>query len=813
MTLNIQSATVLGAGTMGAAIAGLLADAGIHVHLLDIALDPDPDLPFTRPSPEQVGRSQIAWQGLDRMANARPPNLVHKESLKLVEPGNLDENLETAVGKSDWILEAVTEDLQVKRDLLRRIAALNPKCSLVSTNTSGLPIHMLAEGLPDRLASRFLGTHFFNPPRYLPLLELIPHEATDPGLLADVSDFSSARLGRETVICRDTPYFIANRLFAFLHQVTINTALDLNLSVAEVDGLTGSLLGRPNAATFRLADIVGLDVMDLVCRNLDALTPNDPMRSVRLHAGYRALLQNLLSAGYQGAKSGQGFYRTVRDQSGKRKFMSLDLPEAVENRLTWQEEPRFQDDLVDQLRSMPLAERFPALLAMENRYGEFIWQVHSQMFTYLTHIAGEISEGCHDIDRVMRTGFGWKLGPYELWDTLGPSSVGQMQTSGLGLGKWVVDTPYISEDDRGSGPMFHCTENGRRSSWHFSKGMQPIKPDADFHTFGDAVRSGSVIAENDSGCLRSGQDGILFLETRSKLNTIDEPILSLCQEACNHLHGTATAFIVTNDDEIFSAGANLKQVLAFIEDSNWKELERLSKLGQDTFMALRQAPKPTWASMRGMAAGGGVELSLALDGVVVHPEACLGLPEAAVGLIPGWGGCKELVRRGLDGEFITRGGDPFRFLQQVHTQVAMAKVSDNARDAKTMGYLPANTITVGRKSRLLPWAVQEVRRSLELGYVPPATRQNTYAVGRDGLANLKTSVYMMRQGGYISEHDALIASKLAYVLSGGSISSPTWMDEQWFLDLELETNLSLAGESKTRDRIAYMLTHKKPLRN
>ena len=808
MTLNIQTATVLGAGTMGAAIAGLLADAGIRVHLLDLASNPDPNIHIEGVAPAQVGRSRLAWQGLARMAGARPPNLVHKESRSLIRPGNMDEDLEQALGESDWVLEAVIEDMEAKRSLLARLAALNPACRLITTNTSGLPIHMLSEGLPADFTARFMGTHFFNPPRYLPLLELIPHAGTDRTLLADFETFSSARLGRETVVCRDTPYFIANRLFAFIHQVTINTALDMGLTVAEVDGLTGSLLGRPNAATFRLADIVGLDVMDLVCRNLNKLTPNDPCRSVRFHQGYRTMMSGLLAAGHLGSKTGQGFYRTERDAHGKRQFLSLDLAEAAKGRLSWTPAPRFRDATIDPLHELPLTERFPALLAQENRFGEFLWQVHGQVFSYLSQIAGGIAEDCQAVDRVIRTGFAWQLGPFELWDALGSASLDRMRQSGMHLGGWTEDAEFTS-----SGTAFHETLRGMRRSWNFRGSTNPVPPEVNYHAYADAMRTGPVLAENESACLRSGQDGILFLETRSVLNTIDEQVLSVCREACDRLHGSAAGLIIANDDNIFSAGVNLKLILALLEANDWQELERLAKLGQDTFMALRQAPKPVWTAVRGMAAGGGVELLLSLDGVVAHPEACLGLTESAVGLVPGWGGCKELVRRGLGREFLDRGGDAHRVLKNLHAQVAMAKVSDNAREARAMGYLPQQATLVARRSQLLPWAVRELQRSLDLGYAPPAVHENTFAAGRDGLANLEMEVFMYREAGYISEHDALIAAKLAHVLCGGRLASPAWMDEQWFLDLEREANLSLAGEQLSRDRIVHMLTQKKPLRN
>lgn len=812
MSLPIQTATVLGAGTMGAAIAGVLADAGLHVHLLDLPSTADET--YLAPpgiTPAQVGRSGPAWVGLERMRALRPPNLYHESSLARIHPGNLEDDLEEALGASDWIIEAVVEDLPVKQDLLARISACTPPQALVSSNTSGLPIRLLCENLPPSWSQRFLGTHFFNPPRYLPLLELIPHAGTDPEAVHRLQDFAARRLGRETVICRDTPYFIGNRIFAFVHQVTMNTAVDLGLTVHEVDQLTGTLVGRPRAATFRLCDIIGLDVMQLVCDNLYDLIPDDPLRHVYRHQGSTQVLDLMLQSRLLGNKTRQGFYQVQQDDRGQKTFLGLDLAAAQEGRIAYLAPQTLPDPDIAALAALPLPDRFRRLLALDSAYGQFLWEIYGRSFAYLSHIAGEIAPDAYAVDRALHWGFHWQMGLFELWDALGlETSLPRMQRSGFRIGPWI---PAPEADNGNRIPDFHQRTDGQRTAYGFDGIWVRVDRNESHHGLQDIRQGGQELGTNESATLCRGQDDILYLEIHSPQGTIDNNILDLCQEAVHHLHGQAQGLILTRDDERFSVGANLKHARALIHDGNWTDLETTTRRGQDTFMALRLAPKPVAVAMRGLALGGGLELMLAADFVTPHREAQLGLVETAVGIIPGWGGCKEMVRRLLDPRFLQFHGSPDAVLAHLLQQMGLAKVSRHAAEAREFGYLAPDTPIVGRPSQMLYWAAREIRRRHDLGYTPPVAVGTVYAAGADGKANLAMSNYLWREGGYMSEHDLLITSKLAHVLCGGDLDQATWMDEQYFLDLECEAVLSLLGEARTRDRIEHMLATGKPLRN
>ncbi len=813
MSLTIQTATVLGAGTMGAAIAGVLADAGILVHLLDLPSSSQDDASLAPPgvSPKQIGRNGPAWAGLERMRSLRPPNLYQEQSLTRIQPGNLEDDLADSLRQSDWIIEAVVEDVQVKQDLLAQVVPHTPSHALVSSNTSGLPISLLCENLPMDWSRRFLGTHFFNPPRYLPLLELIPHDGTDMDRLAQLQSFAERRLGRETIICRDTPYFIGNRIFAFVHQVTLNAAVDFGLTIHEVDQLTGPLLGRPRAATFRLCDIVGLDVMQLVCDNLYELVPDDPFRKVYRHDGSVRILSLMLQSQLLGNKTKQGFYQVQQDAQGKKTFLGLDLAAAQEGRIEYRDPVTLQDPVLADLASLPLADRFRQLMNLDSVYSQFLWEIYGRSFEYLSHIAGEIATNIYSIDRALRWGFHWQMGLYELWDALGlDSSLQRMQRSGFQVGPWIPQ-PDITHAK--SIPAFHQIDEGQRTAYSFDGIWIQVDHRESHHGLLDIRQQGQELGTNDSAALYRGQEEILYLEIHSPQGTIDDSILALCQEAVHHLHGQAEGLIVTRDDDLFSAGANLKHALTLLDDGDWATLEATAQQGQDTFMELRTAPKPVAVAMRGMALGGGLELMLAADCIVPHREAQLGLVETAVGIIPGWGGCKEMVRRMLTPQFIQFQGDPIPVLNHLLQQIGLAKVSQHAAEARDFGYLAEDTSIVGRPSQMLYWAGQEICRLQELGYCAPSAAGTVFAAGTDGKADLAMANYMWRESGYMSEHDLLVASKLTHVLCGGDLDRATWMDEQYFLELEREAVLSLLGEPKTRARIEHMLKTGKPLRN
>ena len=816
MSMPIQTVTVLGAGTMGAAIAGVLADAGLTVHLLDLPAEPDAFPPDVLPGipPAKIGRNGVAWQGLARMQALRPPNLLRASSPQRIRPGNLEDDLERCIASSDWVVEAIVEDLEAKRSLLARVASVpGIQHCIVSSNTSGLPIGQLCDGLDSAFQRRFLGTHFFNPPRYLTLLELIPHATTDPDPLRTLQTFASIRLGRETVICRDTPYFIGNRIFAFVNQITLNAAIDMGMSVHEVDQLTGQLVGRPKAATFRLCDIVGLDVMRLVCENLHNLIPDDPYREIYRHAGSQRVMQTLQEANLLGNKTGQGFYQVARGPDGAKRFLGLDLDQAQAGNIQYVEPNPVPNALLAEIQGLSLKARFARVLNSDARQGRFLWEVYGRTFEYLAAIGGEIADSVYDIDRAMHWGFHWEMGPFELWDALGfDPTRARMRQSGHQFGPWMPETD-ATEASEASAPVFHRTTSDARTARRFRGGWISVTPDTSYHEYRDIGLRGTVLAANESATARMDDAGIAFLELHSKLNTLNADTLAVCEKAMDAVRARGQGLVVMARNGFFSAGANLKVLLADLELGDWKRVEAGIRTGQEIFLNFRRLDWPVVAVAKGIAYGGGLELLLAADRVVAHPESFFGLVETGVGLIPAWGGCKEMVRRTLNPAFHRVSPETDLALSVLLTQIGRAQVSRHAFDARNMGYLDADAPVVTRTGQMLRWAVGEIHRLNALGYVSPATTGNVFAAGRDGRANLEMAIHQMHEGGFASAHDRLVASKLAHVLCGGDLDAAAWMDEAYFLDLEREAALSLLGTAETQDRIKYMLTHGKPLRN
>ncbi len=812
MALTVQTVTILGAGTMGSALAGLLGDAGLRVLLLDL---PSGTVKAGR-SPDPRQRNQIARAGLERMQASRPPNLYVEGCLDSIETGNTEDDFEASISRSEWILEAISEDLELKRELWRRIQACCPAKSFVSTNTSGLPLRLLTEGLETDFTRRCFVTHFFNPPRYLPLLELIPGPHTDPGLIVEFRDFAQWRLGREVVICKDTPYFVGNRFFSFFQQHTVNTALAQGLSVGEVDALTGPLLGRPKTATFRLADLVGLDVMEQVSSHVKDLLPEDVALQSVTQGSVRQILQTLTEAGHFGRKSTQGFYKEVMASEDHKVYMELDLDAARQGVLQYRNPMPLEIHNLKSLMAMPLAERLQALLFSDFPYQDFIWEILGRSWSYLAGIASELANSVYAIDRVMRWGFGWELGPFEAWDSVGYLACSrEMDARGMTCPQvsktlWLGQTvPEQLEEDR----RFHRGSGATRESASFDGGYVAVRLEESFHHYQDTLGQAKVLLRNDSASLKKGSDQILLLEIHSKLNTIDNHVLAVCQSALDRLHGSAAGLVITDDNDIFSAGANLQLLLQEVEAQNWAELERRIGQGQNILQALREAPKPVIAALRGLALGGGVEMIMAADRAVAYRDARLGLVESRVGLIPGWGGCKELVRRHLPVNGDWQMKSPELTVQALMLTIGQAQVSSQAEQARNMGLLGRRDMIVNRSSQVLAGA-ETALLSMQLeGYRPPVTKENVYAGGKDLRANLETTLYFMHEGEFLSDYDYHIGSTLALVLSGGDLDTPAWMDEQYFLDLERESILSLLGEEKTQARIRHMLSTGKPLAN
>lgn len=811
MPYGINAVTVIGAGTMGAAIAGQLANAGIPVTLLDVVpttLTLDEERAGLALSHPKV-RNRIVQAGFERMIKARPNNLFTPDIAKRITVGNLEDDFAKALAKSDWVIEVIVERPEPKQALMARIEAAVPAHAVISTNTSGIPIHLISEGRSAAFKKRFLGTHFFNPPRYLHLLEVIPTPDTDPAIVERIRTFGEQVLGKGVVICKDTPNFIANRMFSFIVSDMMEYALENGYTVEEVDRLTGDLLGRPKTGTFRLGDVVGIDVMALVNQNLYPMIPDDEDREILLAPRTTAVLKTLMDNKLLGSKSGQGFYKTVTDAKGEKEFWSLDLKAAEKGTIEYVAPGKPRWESVGAVREKPVVDRLKALAVADDPAGELIWHTLSHTMAYASKRVPEIADSLADIDNAMKWGFGWKLGPFETWDRLGiMETIARMAGEGLAVAPWVKEmldnghTTFYAH--AGPTPMVYSP---------LSKGYIPIERSKLALKLDDVRFAHRTIAENESATLFNMGDDVLLLEFHSKMNALDAGIFTIMQNAIEKLHGSATGLVIANEGENFSVGANLFVLGMLAQAGQWQELAQMIKQGQDAFMALRTAPKPVVVAPFQRVLGGGVEVALAADRIIADAETYMGLVEVGVGIVPGWGGCKEMVRRNLSPHMHATNVNPTPYLRQIFETIGFAKVSTSAVEARDLGFLlPSDQIVMNRDHQL-GLAKQEVLHMAEQGYTPPTVKGNVYAAGRDVLASTRIEVYSMRAGGFISEHDAKIANKLAYVLCGGDLSTPTWMDEQYFLDLEREALISLAGEAKTQERIWYMLQNGKPLRN
>jgi len=812
MPYGIDYVTVIGAGTMGAAIAGHLANARIPVTLLDIApseLTPEEEAAgLTLESPKV--RNRIVKGGFDRMIKAKPNNLFTKAAAQLISLGNLEDDFDEAVAKSDWIIEVIIERPGPKQALMERIEATAPATAVISSNTSGIPIHIIAEGRGDDFKKRFLGTHFFNPPRYLHFLEIIPIPETAPAVVTRMRNFAESVLGKGVVICKDTPNFIANRMISFIQSDMMEFAIENGYTVEEVDKLTGPILGRPKTGTFRLNDVVGIDVMALVGGNLYDLIPDDEDREVLRGEYSGAVMQTLIDNGLLGAKTGQGFYKTVKNEKGKKTFLSLDLQAAAEDEeIAYLEPQKPRWDSVGGARELPLPDRLRELVNADDNAGELIWHTLANTMSYASKRIPEIADSIVDIDNAMKWGFGWQMGLFETWDALGTAeTLARMDGEGITAAPWVQE---MLDSGHESFYTYHGIERMAYSPLH--KQYVPVEQGELEMTIPEIKRCHASIAENESASLIDMGDGVMLLEFHSKMNALDDGIFKIIQVAIDRLHGDATGLVIGNEGDNFSVGANLLMAGIAAQSGQWKELEFFMKHGQDSFMGLRKAPKPVVAAPFNRVLGGGVEVSLASDRIVAHAESYMGLVEIGVGLIPGWGGCKEMVRRQVSPHMHATNVNPTPYLREVFTTIGMAKVSMSAAEARDLGYLADSDRIVMNKEHLLAEAKNEVLKMAAAGYRPPVTTGNVYAAGRDVLASVKVEVYSMEAAGFISEYDGHIAKKLGYILAGGDLSEPTWMDEQYFLDLERESILSLMGDERTQARIWHMLQTGKPLRN
>lgn len=797
MNYRIDKVGIVGAGTMGGGIAAHLANIGIPVVLLDIV---PPDLSEAdRQKP--AARNRIVNTLYDRMVKARPANLARADRGDLITLGNLEDDFDK-LADCDWIVEVIVEQLEPKQALMARLEAIRKPNAIVSSNTSGIPIGQIAAGRSAEFRAHFLGTHFFNPPRYLKLLEIIPTDDTAPEVTEFMKRFGSEVLGKGVVVCKDTPNFIGNRFFAVASSYGLEHALEQGYSIAEVDAITGPVIGRPKTATFRLLDLVGLDVMAHVNKNLYAAVPQDAYREVLRPERTGALMETMIGNKWLGNKSGQGFYKQERVNGGK-EFWALNP-----GSMAYEPAPKIRFESVGAVRNVEnLGERLRKLLQFDDRAANYARDLLYYGFAYAAYVTPDIAYRLSDVDNAMRWGFGHEAGPFEMWDMLGVRETAEkMEAAGFEVAPWVKEMLAGGHD------CFYKS-NGGRSDYDFeTKRYRPLERDQNVILVSDLRAAGKTVERNSSASLHDMGDGVALFEFHAKMNAIDQDIIDMAFKALERLDSDFDALVIGNNGEHFCAGANLFAVGVAAAQGQFDALDKMIKMLQTATFNLRHAPKPVVTAPHGMALGGGVEMAMAGWEAVADHESYMGLVEFGVGLLPAGGGCKETLRRKVNPVMRAANADVLPPLQEAFEQIAMAKVGASAWEARALGYLsPQDTIVMNSDHRLAR-AKQRALQLVAAGARPPEV-EKIYAAGRDALYALKLGVKSLLWGNFASEHDAKIAGKIAHVLTGGDISAPAWVDPWYILDLEREAFLSLLGEEKTRERMMHMLQTGKPLRN
>ena len=788
MKYQIHKAVVIGSGTMGAAIAAHLANSGVPVTLLDI------------PSKDSEDKNKIVKEGWERCLKARPANLMSAELKTFVKLGNLEDDF-GAVAEADWICEAIVENLKIKQELMARIDEARKATGIISTNTSGIPVTSIAEGRSKEFRKHFLGTHFFNPPRYLKLLEMIPTKDTDKDVIEFMSWFGEYRLGKGIVLCKDTPNFVGNRVFFGMSTFAMNFILENNYTVDEVDSLTGPLIGRPKTATFRLADLVGLDVWEHVGRNLGPAIPHDTLGQHYLAAEKpKQLMSAMLERKWLGNKTKIGFYKEVRED-GKREFWSLDLNTLEHVPPT---KPRF--DSVKAAKDVEtLGDRLKVLLESDDKAAQLVKALTYQSFQYASSIIPEVADTPKPIDDATRWGFMHEAGPFEMWDMLGVrETVKRMEAEGFAPAKWVSD---MLKDGIES---FYEYKNGEKVGVYDvvkKKYVKLKKPKGVV-----MLKGQKVISQNMGATLRDMGDGVACVEFHTKMNSLDDDIMNIANEAFERLEKDFDGLVIGNEGENFSAGANVFMMVVGAQQGMWDMLDAAVRKLQDMNMRMRYSPKPVVVAPAGLTLGGGCEITMHASRVVAAAETYIGLVELGVGLIPAGAGTKEMLRRIVNPVMRIENAEPLAALQKVFLQIGQAKVATSAEEARGMNILSPQDRIVMNRSHLLAEAKKEVLHMVAAGYQPPAP-EPIFAAGRDALAALRIGAWMFREGQYITQYDHHVAGKLAYVMCGGELTRPQWVSEQYILDLECEAILSLFGEEKTQARMWNILQTGKPLRN
>ena len=809
---RINKVGILGAGTMGARIAAHFANAGVPSYLLDI-VPPDADA---------LGRNKFAAAGLDAAKKSKPAAFMDAPLARFVSIGNFEDDLKK-LADADWIIEAVVENLDIKRALLGKIEAIRKPGTIITTNTSGLPVGKIAEGFSDDFRRAWFGTHFFNPPRYMRLLELIPTPEADRTLMDAVAHFCDTRLGKGVVMAKDTPNFIGNRIGTFSVLNVMRLMQEMDLTIEEVDALTGQAVGWPNSATFRTIDLVGLDILGHVVGNMTA-NVRDERSDLRLPGFFSQMIERK----WLGDKTKGGFYKRVKGGEGQEdERLALDWKTLEYHP---RQKPKFAALEMAKNIEQPGA-RLRMLLGMEggslqkgDKAGAFLWAALADLWTYAANRVPEISDSIVEIDRAMRLGFNWELGPFELWDAAGvEATVARMKKEGkpvaanaekllaAGQKSWYADEPQAA-----SGRKYWDLANGNWQAVAVPAGVWSVEV---------AKKSNGVVKKNSGASLVDLGDGVGCVEFHSKMNALGGDIISLVSQTLKPGGpGDAfDAFVITNDAANFSVGANLMLLLMSVQEGEWDDVDFAIRQFQGMTQAIKFSPKPVVAAPFGLCLGGGTEISLHAAARQPHAELYAGLVEVGVGLLPGGGGCKEVLLRAVDsaaagrgkssGEALAGSVEMMEAMKKAFETIATAKVATSAHEARGLGFLnDSDRITMNRE-RVLSDAKTRALELVRAGYEPPLTRTDIPAPGENLLAALRMGVHLMRQGEFITDYEVKLGGKIAEVLCGGNLTPGTPVSEQYILDLEREAFKSLCGEKKTQERIQYTLKTGKTLRN
>jgi 3-hydroxyacyl-CoA dehydrogenase len=807
MNRRIEKAVVLGAGTMGSRIAAHFANAGLPCILLDIV---PPNLSADAPPAE---RNKIVRGGLDAARKSKPAAFFTAALADKIAIGNFEDNL-AACTEADWIIEVVAENLEIKRKLLSRVAQFRKPGAIVTTNTSGLPVHLIAEGMSEEFQQHWAGTHFFNPPRYLKLVEVIPGPKTSPEVVEMLREFCDRRLGKGVVVAKDTPNFIANRIGTFSMLNALRLMGALGMTVEEVDACTGPAVGWPKSATFRTADIVGLDVLVHVVKNIYETAPNDESREM-----YKvpALVEEMAKRGWLGDKTGQGFYKKVKGE-GEKEILTLDV-----NTMEYRARQKARFASLEMGKAIEhTRERLRALVGpvLEGQKGDkaqqFLWGGLSEMCLYAARRVPEISDSVVDVDRALRWGFAWELGPFEIMDAIGVKPFAeQVRKEGRTL-------PAVIEKVLSTGRKgFYELEKGTTTVFDIGSGAaKKVEEPKGVIILKSLKDAGREVERNSGASLIDLGDGVACVEFHAKMNAIGADLIAMLHKGLKRLETDFDAMVIANQAVNFSVGANLMLVLVAAQEQEWDELHMAVKQFQNINLALKYAPKPVVAAPQGLALGGGCEVSLHAAKIQAAAEAYIGLVETGVGLIPGGGGTKEMLIRANEHAAGGEDLDLFHALKPVFEAIAMAKVGTSAEECRDLGYLRREDGVSMNRDRLVADAKEAALSLVRGGYKPLAATWQEGAqttqikvLGEQFLAGAKLAIHMMLRGGYASEYDAHVGRKLAKILAGGPLTSPQLVSEQYVLDLEREAFVSLCGEKKTQERIAHTLKTGKPLRN